>query len=141
MALRWQRPTLDTRFHIDLSWWVEQGRDIRVYLADLLCDECAGTLTQLSADQMIDSVNPQTGEVHQVDPLWDSLISCCSHKPEYLSDDIPIVDGVFRILVANGNRALSVRELHERLGKRSPEVILRTLTAGEVYLGLRPYRA
>ncbi len=140
MALRWLRPTLDTRFYIDMNWWEEQGRDIRVYLRDLLCDDCGGALQSLPADQMIDSVDPETGEVRQVDPLWDSLLTCCSKKPGFIDEQMPIVDGIFRVFVANGNQPLSIRELHEYIGRRTPEVILRTLTAGEVYLGIKPYR-
>jgi hypothetical protein len=140
MALRWQRPTLDTRFHIDQTWWSEHGRDIRVYLRDLLCDACGGALATMPVDQMIDSVDPETAEVHQVDALWDSLLTCCSKKPGFFDADMPIVDGVFRVFVSNGNKPLSIRELHSFIGRRTPEMILRTLTAGEVYLGIRPYR-
>ncbi len=140
MALRWQRPTLDTRFYIDPTWWDEQGRDMRVYLRELLCDECAQVVDSLPAGTMIDSVDPETGQVQQVDPLWDSLLTCCARKPSFFGDDMPIVDGVFRVLVANGNQPMTVRELHAYLRRRSPEMILRTLTAGDVYLGIRPHR-
>ena len=140
MALRWQRPTLDTRFHIDTAWWAEQGRDIRVYLRDLLCNDCAGTLATLALDQLIDSVDPETAEVHQVDALWDSLLTCCTKEPGFIDEDMPIVDGVFRVFVSNGNTPLTIRELHDTIDQRPAEVLLRTLTAGEVYLGIRPYR-
>ncbi len=140
MALRWQRPTLDTRFHIDTDWWVEQGRDIRVYVRNLLCDDCSKALATMPLDSMIDSVDPETGEVHQVDALWDSLLTCCSKKPGFIDDNVPIVDGIFRVFVSNGNKPLSIRELHAYVSHRSPEVLLRTLTAGDVYLGIRPYR-
>ncbi|NLT74189.1 MAG: hypothetical protein GXX94_08375 [Chloroflexi bacterium] len=140
MALRWQRPTLDTRFYIDMSWWKDQGRDIRVYLRDLLCEDCRSSYASLALDQTIDSVDPETGEVRQVDPIWDSLLTCCSKRPDYITSTTPIVDGVFRVFVANGNAPLTVREIHEQVNHRTPEVILRTLTAGEVYLGIRPYR-
>jgi hypothetical protein len=140
MALRWQRPTLDTRFHIDTSWWSEQGRDIRIYLRELLCDVCGPALATVPLDGMIDSVDPETAEVRQVDALWDSLLTCCSKKPGFFDDAMPIVDGVFRVFVSNGNKPLSIRELHPYIARRTPEMLLRTLTAGEVYLGIRPYR-
>jgi hypothetical protein len=140
MALRWQRPTLDTRFHIDMSWWDEHGRDIRVYMRDLLCEECRQALDALPADQPIDSVDPESGEVHQVDALWDTVQTCCAGKPGYVGADTPIVDAVFRLLIANGNKPTSMRELHGVVDRRPPETLLRTLTAGEVYLGIKPYR-
>jgi hypothetical protein len=140
MALRWQRPTLDTRFHIDTAWWKEQGRDIRVYLRELLCGDCGRSLGSLASDAMIDSVDPGSGEIRQVDALWDSLLTCCSKRPGYFDENMPIVDGIFRVFVSNGNKPLTIRELHAYIGRRPPEMLLRTLTAGEVYLGLRPYR-
>ena len=140
MALRWLRPTLDTRFHIDMSWWEEQGRDIRVYLRDLLCSECTDSMADMPLDLEIDSVDPDSGEVRRVDALWETLLTCCSKKPGYITANAPIVDGVFRVFVANGNTPLTVRELHEQIQSRTPETILRTLTAGDVYLGIRPYR-
>jgi hypothetical protein len=140
MALRWQRPTLDTRFHIDTNWWEEHGRDIRIYMRDLLCEECRPTLGSMPVDQLIDAVDPDTGEVRQVDALWDTVQSCCAQKADYLNDDAPIVDAIFRALVANGNKPMTIRELHALVGRRPPETLLRTLTAGEIYLGIKPYR-
>ena len=81
MALRWQRPTLDTRFHIDTTWWEEEGRDIRIYMRDLLCEDCHSNLALAPVDQQIDSIDPETGEVRQVDALWDALLTCCTAKP------------------------------------------------------------
>jgi hypothetical protein len=140
MALRWQRPTLDTLFHIDTTWWEEQGRDIRIYMRDLLCEDCHSNLALAPVDQQIDSIDPETGEVRKVDALWDALLTCCTTKPGYLNDEAPIIDAIFRVFVSNGNKPLSVRELHGIIGRRPPETLLRMLTAGEVYLGIRPFR-
>ena len=41
-------------------------------------------------------------------------------------------------LLANGNTALSSVELHRILGKRTPEIILRTLIGRQIYVGIKP---
>ncbi|MBC7235142.1 MAG: hypothetical protein H5T69_04830 [Chloroflexi bacterium] len=140
-ALKWIRPTIDTKFHIDMEWWQESGRDIHVYMQEVLCDECRD---ELSADihnlEEVDWVDEETAEVFRVDALWHALRTCCSTKPDYITPNTPIIDAIFLTFLANGNRPLSVRELYERLDRRPPEVLLRILTGKQVYMGIRPVR-
>lgn len=140
MALSWRRPTLDTRFHIDMAWWDEQGRDIRVYVREMLCTQCRDMVRSYGADALVDIVDDVTAEVTQADLLWHSLRTCCGANPDFIGPDMPIIEAIFRTFLLNGNAPLSVRELHARLNRRPPEVLLRMLTAGDVYLGLRPVR-
>jgi len=139
MAFRWHYPTIDTKFHIDLEWWRESGRDMRVYIREMLCQECRAQLGD-DVDHLreVDWVDEQTAEVTRVDALWHSLRTCCSTKPDYITRNTPIVEAVFRTFLANGNQPLSVRELYERIDRRPPQVLLRILTKGQTYLGIRP---
>jgi len=138
MALTWQRPTVDTKFHIDMEWWEENQRDIRVYIRDMLCPECRMAYEAAGPTDEIDWVDEQTGEVSRVDSLWHSLRTCCSKRPNYITPNMPVVEAVFRTFLANGNKPLSVNELYELLDRRPPQVLLRILTAGPVYMGIRP---
>jgi hypothetical protein len=140
-ALRWRRPTVDTKFHIDMDWWTESDRDIHIYMYDLLCGECRDALpTDVRDLDQVDWVDEETAEVMRVDALWHSLRTCCSNKPDYITPSTPIIDAVFRTFLANGNRPLSVRELYERLNRRPPQTLLRILTGNRVYMGIRPIR-
>jgi len=134
----WHHPTVDSRFHIDLEWWRRNSRDIRVYLKELLCDQCRTDYARYEGEEEIDWVDEQTGEVKRVDGLWHIIRTCCSLKPGFVQPGSPIVDAIFLTLVANGNRPLSVRELHELVDRRPPAALLRILTAGRVYMGIRP---
>jgi len=136
MVARYQRPTVDTRFHIDMRWWEENNLNIRVYMREALCDECRNDFMGVDTGE-IDWVDEQTGEVTRVDGLVHALRTCCSMKPSYITPSTPIIDAVFRTFLANGNRPLSVRELYELLDRRPPEVLLRMLTVGPTYLGIR----
>lgn len=138
MALTWQRPTVETKFHIDMEWWEENHRDIRVYILDMLCPECRLAHPTVDNTSEVDWVDEETGEVTRVDSLWHSLRTCCSKRPNYITPDMPIIEAVFRTFLANGNKPLSVKELYELLDRRPPEVILRILTAGTIYMGIRP---
>jgi len=134
------RPTVDTRFHIDFSWWEKKNRDIRVHMLDHVCAECQGEVGSWSEVKWVDMVDPDTAEVSHVDAIWEAIRACCSLRPAYISTGTPLLDSIFRVFLANGNRPLSVLELYDRLNRRPPETILRVLTRGRVYLGIKPVR-
>ncbi len=139
MALKWQRPTVNTRFHIDMEWWDKNDRDIRVFINDLLCDSCRREFgDDLHDIDEIDWVDEETGEVTRVDGLWHMLRICCANQSDYITPNTPVIDAVFRTFLANGNKPLSIIDLYERLDRRPPEVLLRILTAGRTYMGIRP---
>ena len=140
MAFKWQRPTVETKFHIDMSWWKLRNRGIRLHMKEALCDECRIDYAGGADPGEIDWVDEVTGEVTRVDGLAQEIRTCCSLKADYISPNTPIVDAVFRTFLANGNRPLSIQELYEILDRRPPATLLRLLTAGPVYMGIRPAR-
>lgn len=132
------RPTAETKFHIDYTWWQNSGRDFRLYLRDQLCEECRERFADHRDTEDVDWVDPETGEVRRTDALWECLRTRCANDPEFINDRLPLASGCFRIFLANNNEPLSPRELGQLLPWRSPDEILRTLGGRQVYLGLRP---
>jgi hypothetical protein len=137
---KWIKPTIDTKFHIDFDWWKQEGRNFRVYLWSHLCSECQKVYESHQGTEEIDWIDPDTAQVTRVDALWHSLQTCCSKKPDYITDQTPVVDAVFRVFLANGNTPLSSLELYGIIGKRSPSMILRMLTHGNIHRGIKPVR-
>lgn len=131
------KPTLQTRFHIDFSWWGEKDRDWRVYLQSLLCPEHQAAFAEMPDDHLVDFVDSVTAEVQRVDGLQHLLISHCAKVPGFITTHTTMVDAVFRTFLANGNTPMTPTELAMQLN-RSPELIMRTLTGERVYRGLRP---
>lgn len=131
------QPTLDTPFHIDQTWWEQMGRDLRVELRAHLCAEHRAIYAEHLDSGTIDWVDPRTGEVTRVDGLQHLIREHCSRQPEYLGERVSLVDVVFRVFLANGNRPLNAQQLAQMVG-RSAETILRTLSGRETYKGLRP---
>ena len=132
------RPSLDTKFHIDFSWWERNERDMHVYLRSHLCPEHQAAYGDWEPGRLVDRVDAETGEVTRVDGVQDIVGSHCSRQPGYLSPDSSLINAVFRVLLANGNAPMSSRELGERLN-RPPATILRTLSGPRVYNGIRPH--
>jgi hypothetical protein len=132
------KPTLQTPFQIDFSWWKAHDNNWRVILFNYLCSEHQKAFENMDdSDGAVDWVDPDTAEVHQVDGLQQVLMTHCSKQADFLTEHTALVDAVFRLLVANGNTPMTATELGSQLN-RSPEMILRTLSGQQVYRGIRP---
>lgn len=131
------KPNVSTPFHIDFDWWQKNERDWHVYLRSLLCAEHREAFANAEEGQMIDWVDPVTGEVKPVEGVQNTLMSHCVKQPDFLTQQTAMVEAVFRLFLTNGNIPMSSDELGSRLN-RPAMTILRTLTAGRVYKGIRP---
>lgn len=133
------KPTLDTPFHIDFSWWRQTDREWRVFLRSLLGEEHGPVIDGLERDTQVDWVDPHTGQVSQMDALQYLLsIHYAQQGEEEASSSM--VESIFRVFLKNGNSPLTATDLGEALG-RPPQTILRTLAGGRVYRGIRPVGA
>ncbi len=132
------RPTIDTPLHIDFEWWKTHDNNWRVFLQSYLCPTHQAAFASMDQDSQIDFIDPQTAEVHSMDGLQHVLMSHCARQPEFINVNTTLVDGAFRVFLANGNAPLSSKELAERIN-RPPETILRTLLGPTIYKGLRPF--
>jgi hypothetical protein len=131
------KPSLTSPFKIDFDWWKKNDRDWRVYLRSFLCEEHQRVFENLDDHEVIDWVDPKTGEVDQVDGLQHVLISHCAKQGDFFTSNMALVDSVFRIFLSNGNKPLSAQELGDLLN-RPPDTILRTFSGLRVYKGIRP---
>ena len=129
------RPTADTKFYVDFDWWKESEMDLKTYLYQRLP---IGDLTSLETDLgEVDLVDPETGEVRRVDGFEYSLQTFFSKLPDDFISRTSVVDAVFCVLLANGNRPMTIRELAKEVD-RSPNVLLKTLAGSQIYQGIRP---
>ena len=134
----WKRPTVDTTFCIDWTWWQQQGRNYRVDLFDQLCEECRRRFSSAMDVAEVDWVDPKTAEVTRADALLMCLRTRCNQDPQYLNETLPLTSAVFRVFLMNGNEPLSPRQLHEQLPWRQPEVILQVIGGRATHYGIRP---
>jgi hypothetical protein len=132
------KPGIETRFQIDYDWWERSGQELRLYLLQQLCEahrqEFAGGS---EVDTDFDWVNPDSGQIARVNRLVYTLLTHCSRQPEFVTARTSLVDAVFRVLLASGNRPMTPNDLAEQIG-RAPDTILRTLSGKTVYKGIRP---
>lgn len=131
------KPTLQTPFCIDFDWWKQHDNNWRIYLYSYLCPAHQQAFADSQEDTQVDWVDPETAEVRTVDGLQHVLMSHCARQPDFLSSTTALVDGVFRVLLANGNDPMTPIQLAEAIN-RPAETILRTLSGMQVYKGIRP---
>ena len=130
------KPTSETKFHIDYSWWDREDRDLRTYLISQLPPEQRARFDSTQDSSTIDWIDPETAEVRRVDALQQALVEAADN-PQWISEHTTLVDAVFRVFLANNNKPLSPDELG-RLINRQSATILRTLAGAQVYKGIRP---
>ena len=131
------KPTLDTEFTIDYSWWERNADDLRTYLLSHLLPEQRERLSQTSENRIVDFIDPETGEVTQLDELG-LAIQTAARDPNFINPHTSLVDSVFRVFLGNGNQPLTPRQLEEATG-RPASLILKTLGGARVYKGIRPH--
>ena len=131
------KPSVETRFSIDYDWWDSSRDDLHVYLLTHLTDEQQSRLENRELHEVFDYVDPETGEVFQLDQL-DVALRESAGRDDFITGHIGLIDSVFRALLVNGNQPLNALELSEITG-RGAETILKTIGGMRVYRGIRPY--
>ena len=131
------KPSLTTKFRVDLEWWKMQDRNWRNSLVSFLCPEHQEIFAHATEEKLMDLVNPKTGEVTRGDGLIQTLVEHCARQEGFISPNAPLVDTVFKVFIVNSNQPLTAIELAERIGKPA-DTILRTIGTTRVYKGIRP---
>src|SRR5271154_6314178 len=103
------KPTLDTTYHIDYNWW-DHNEDLHTYLLSHLAAEQRERISQSTEAKVIDYIDPETGEGTALDEL-QLAIQTAAHEPDFINPHTSVVDSIFRVFLANGNKPLSSKEL------------------------------
>lgn len=127
---------LDTKFHIDYSWWDSPAK-LRLYLLSHIQDDTERERLSLSEEgAVVDYVHPDTGEVFRHDELRLAL-ERAAKDPNFINPQASTVDNVFRVFLRNGNRPQTPKELEIALNKPA-NTILKTIGGNTIYNGIRP---
>ncbi len=131
------KPNVETKFYIDYEWWEQSRDDLQIYLLTHLTPEQQQSLEHRNLDEEFDFVDPETGEVFQVDTLRLAIRESAK-RDDFISGHIGLIDSVFRALLVNGNKPLSALELAEAT-RRNAATILKTIGGVRIYRGIRPH--
>ena len=122
----------ESRWAIDPDWFEANNRSLLALIENCLCSKCR---KRLDSEEKRGSL----------DDLMTAVRECCSNETDYITGELPIMESVFRLFLANGNQALDLIELGRQLSERrgvdtyrtSVEILSRLLKY-DVYYGIRP---
>jgi hypothetical protein len=140
MNFKLLRPTTTTPFHIDWSWFERNGLDVQSLIRNQLSEKSAQMLADGEPVEEVDYVDPETGEVFRIDSLRETILAESRWEPDFINDSLPLMQGIFRLFLAENNRPLTATQIAQRLGRHDPNAILRVLTASGVQNGVVPVR-
>ncbi len=135
--MKFFRPTETTKFHIDYSWFEENGQDVRVLIYKCLTAEQQERVGAPGQSEMFDYVDDQTGEVQRFDQVLQIIRSENASNPDFVTQRTPVFEAAFRIFLLNNNIPLTAIDLANTMRRKSSEV-LSQLSGRSVYNGIRP---
>jgi hypothetical protein len=119
---------LRERWNVDLEWYRANGCSFTALTQDYLCTRCRKKLKK--------EAKPED--------IIKSLSTCCAKKDGFIHAEMPVMNGVFRYFLANGNQPVELETLSKELSDKrgtltgTSPVTLHRLLANDVYYGLRP---
>ncbi len=132
------RPDIHTLFHIDPEWIQANESSLRDEMYAALCDECRAVYKSPEDTRPVDRIDPVTGQVTKMDALWECIADHCGLKPGYITPTTLLTMAILRAFWANGNQPMSAEQLYKRIGKSTPEAILKVLQRVEIENGIVP---
>jgi hypothetical protein len=116
------------RWIIDLGWYEQNHRSLFDLARHSLCTKCNEKLQKKKKKAVLADV-------------LASIKDCCAKTPDYITRKLPIMESIFRILLANGNQPLDVEEMGKQLSERrggdthttSPQLLTRLLSNDHWY--------
>ena len=114
---------------IDLGWYRQNNRSFLVKAQGCLCPKCYQRLKESEVS---------------VEELLAAIKDCCSDTPDFINNKLPILEGIFRLFLTNGNQPLDVEGIGEQLREwrggdtyRTSNEVLTRLLEHDQYYGLR----
>ena len=95
-----------SRYFIDLNWYEENNRSFRVLCQSRLCPACQDKLAAKESSEKT---------------LVATIKKCCSKSEGFFNPKAPVFEAIFRIILANGNQALTLEEIRQRLSAQRGE--------------------
>ena len=133
------KPTVETPFHIDYSWWDKHDLDINIELLAHLCPAHREAYRGQPGGEEIDWIDWVTGEVQRVAGFQYIITTHCSQEPQYITRAATLLEAIFRVFLANGNIPLTPEQLAVEVGRPALQV-LKVLAGRKVQKGLCPTR-
>jgi hypothetical protein len=139
---------------IDTTWFEENGFSFDDFVQSRMCDSCQARVDE-EVEERYTVLDKKSGRAsfeirkgrYGSDPIR-VIRDCCSKKRHYITPDMPTLEAVFRVFLANGNTPLTLGHVREQLAEWCPgggcqwlllpQDQLERLVQHDSYYGIRP---
>jgi hypothetical protein len=121
----------EPRYFIALNWYEENERSFTLLVQGRLCPSCCERYaTEVGVE------------------VFTAFRDCCSKREGFFSPNLPLLELIFRLFLANGNQPLTLQQISEQLKQwlsRSGDTrnvsvpVLKRLVDNDRYYGFRPF--
>ena len=122
---------ISPRWFIDLSWYQQSNRSFLAMAQSCLCSRCREKLKEDASS----------------DDLVAAIKDCCSRASGFITRELPVLESIFRLFLANGNQPLDLEDLGRQLSEwrgntyHTSSQTLSRLLQSDQYYGLRQTEA
>lgn len=143
---------ITVQYYVDRAWYDQHNRSFEKVVQSRMCPSCQNKLGKM-VEEPYTTVDPKGKRVvterrkvpYGANPL--SIIrDCCSRSRDYVEPGMPVMEIVFRLLLARANQPITVEELQRELVERAgrservrfltPDALVRMLDRDQYY-GIR----
>ena len=138
MNFKAMRPTGDTPFQINWSWFERNNINAQSLVRNQLNYKWRQRFDNGLEIKEVDYINSETGEVFKMDNMREAILAECQWEPDYITRDMPLLQSILRLFLANNNQPMTVVEMARRLERHDSNAILNLLTASKIQNGITP---
>jgi hypothetical protein len=147
----------EERYFIDADWYDSHHLMFLDIVQARMCPQCQARLGEETeerypvADRRTGRVSYEVRRVQYGARPIPIIRDCCSRKSGYITTDMPALEAVFRILLANANQPMPLEHIREQLREWCPTGrcqwlimpldVLRQVVRGDKAYGITEYQA
>ena len=144
-----------TPYFVDASWFDENDFSFQDFARARMCEACVARIGE-EVEERFTVLDKKTGrasfefrKVSYGDNPAKVIRDCCSKKKDYIQPDMPTLEAIFRVYLANGNVPMPISHVREQLAEWCPGGGcqwlllpmdgLERLVQNDRYYGIRPH--
>ena len=116
----------ESRYVIDRDWFEARGLSFEDVVLERICDQCRGRLGE-TVEERYTAFDKKSGrmsfDLRKV-PYGQNPVKvireCCGKKKGYITPDMPTLEAIFRIYLANGNQPMPLEHVRDQLAEWCP---------------------
>ncbi|OGG56319.1 MAG: hypothetical protein A3F84_01635 [Candidatus Handelsmanbacteria bacterium RIFCSPLOWO2_12_FULL_64_10] len=116
----------EERYFIDADWHEQQGLSFSDVVRERMCIQCQRRIGE-DIEERYPVVDRKTRKVtyelrrvqYGARPVA-VIRDCCAHKQQFVVPDMPVLEAIFRILLANGNQPMPLEHIRDQLREWCP---------------------